>query len=79
VASNTVRVLIVFVIGGGIVYGFLSGGGTYVITFIIALLAWTLREAVWHRGSGYRGRFIKYTWGLDNDWKIRRNKNREDT
>ena len=61
---NTTRILIVLAIGGGGVYAFFMGGVVYVIAFIIALLAWTLREAVWWRGSGHRGGFMKSIWGL---------------
>jgi hypothetical protein len=66
------RVLIVLAIGGGGIYAFFMGGIVYVMAFIIALLAWTLREAVWWRGSGHRGGFIRSFWGPD--WKDQRTK-----
>jgi hypothetical protein len=66
---KTVRVVIALAIIGGVVYAFFLGGVVYAIAFIVALLVWALREAIWWRGSGYRGSLIKYFWGPDKDWR----------
>jgi hypothetical protein len=77
VGVKTARVVIVLDIVAGGVYAFFIGGGVYVVAFILALMAWTLREAVWWRGSGRRGGFIKSIWGPDSG--LERSKNKKDT
>lgn len=58
----------------GAVYAFLVGGGVYTIAFVIALLVWLGREAIWWRGSGHRGGLIKEFWGSNDSARNRRPK-----
>jgi hypothetical protein len=73
--SKTIRILIVVAIGGGAVYALFMGGVVYAIAFMMALLMWFVREAVWWRGSGSRGGFIReFFGGGDNGCKNQRDK-----